>query len=501
MYRPRTVFPAILVVLATHLTLSAAERPATVLLVTSEELADAWTDFADWKTAQGKATKIVTVEQLSERFKGDDVQQKIRAAVLDSIDNHGTRWVILGGDSLPGGKGHVPDRDTRHRAFRYADIPTDLYYLSRKSYDANADGIYGDWDDDRDEVEYTHPRAVIGRIPVRTVEDVAAYTKKVIEYESAYPEDEFAQQMVYTCPERVAYPKLGTSKQEIGKVWKEGDLSQFFANKTPWDEDKAGDHDLSPSNWVKMFNDRAAGKLHMHGHGFLPVWVLEGQKTVNASHVKQLENHKSYPVMTTVSCFTGQYDAKNDPSITESILRKAGGGAIAVIAPSREGVPVFADRNDFRKMITEGKMDGTTRLLTTFWTEGLKQNLTIGEAIAAAKNLMTPEAAEHAGYHWCLCELNLLGDPTLSMRANPPVTPNVEHPRSIAIGKQKVKIQTAATGATVCLWKGDEVYEVKTTDDRGEAVIDVETNSAGQIRVTVSGADLNTVSKMIDVAQ
>ena len=151
-----------------------AARPATVLLVTSDELADAWDDFADWKTAQGKSTKIVTIAELTKDIAGDDIQQKIRAGVLRSIDEDGTRWVILGGDSLPGGKGHVPDRDTRHRGFGYADIPTDLYYLSRKDCDANDDGIYGDWNDDREAFEYTHPRAVIGRIPVRTPADVAA---------------------------------------------------------------------------------------------------------------------------------------------------------------------------------------------------------------------------------------------------------------------------------------------------------------------------------------
>ena len=109
-----------------------AERPATVLLITSKDLAPAWQDFADWKTSLGKATKIVTVQEIEAKHKGKDIQDKIRACVLDHIDKHGTHWVVLGGDSKPGGKGHVPDRDTLHPMMRYRDIPTDVYFLSKK---------------------------------------------------------------------------------------------------------------------------------------------------------------------------------------------------------------------------------------------------------------------------------------------------------------------------------------------------------------------------------
>ena len=336
-----------------------AERPASVLLLTDEALAESWQPFTDWKTRQGKGTKVLTVQHIDQKYEGSDIQQKIRACVLDHIDRQGTKWVVLGGDSGPAGKGLVPDRDTKHPQFRYADIPTDLYYISDKSWDANEDGVYGNWGDDREAVTYSHGGACIGRIPVRTVEDVKAYTEKVIAYEARYPTQGFAQQMIYTCPERMAYPKLNTSKKTIAQAWKAGELSQFFGNKTPWDKDSPGDHDLTPDNWAKLINDRGAAKMHIHGHGLLPVWVLEGQRTVGKDTVGKLTNADAFPVITTVSCFTGHYDAKQDPSITEMMLRRPRAGAIAIVAPSREGVPVFADRSDFRKMILEGKMDVT----------------------------------------------------------------------------------------------------------------------------------------------
>ena len=494
----------ILICLAASISISnknctASERPATVLLITSKSLADAWQPFANWKTRSGKATKIVSVEEIGEDYEGKDIQQKIRACVLDHVDNHGTKWVILGGDSQPGGKGIVPDRDSKHPNFRYSDIPTDVYYLSRKSWDENGDGVYGDWSVDRKSIEYTHPKASIGRIPVRTADDVNAYTKKAIDYDTKYPAKNFARRMVYTCPERSAYPKLGTSNKVLAKHWSDGKIDQFFANKTPWDKDKPGDYDLSPANWAKMINSREVGKLHIHGHGFLPVWVLEKHKTVTAKTVDTLSNTDAYPIITTVSCFTGHYDAKKDPAITESMIRKADGGAIAIIAPAREGVPVFANRADFRKMITEGKMDGTTRMLTEFWTNGLEKKLTIGEAVSAAKAKLSKEAAEHAGFHWVLSELNLLGDPTLDMRAADPVTLDVKAPKSISTTTREVKVEAEKPGMTVCLWKGDEVYVTAVTDEKGAAALAVAPKTAGKMLLTVSGPSANTYAGEIAV--
>jgi len=476
-------------------------RPATVLLVTDDTLAASWEPFAEWKPRLGKATTVIAVKQIEKRYEGRDIQEKIRVCCLDHIRNHGTRWVVLGGDSLPNGQGLVPDRDSVHRARkRYLDIPTDLYYISEQNWDANGDGVYGDWTHDREAIAYTNACACIGRIPVRRPADVEAYIRKVIAYESAYPETDFACNMVYTCPERSAYPKLGTSRRTLETHWQAGKMASFFATRTPWDETTPGDHDLTPSHWVAMINNRSAAKLHVHGHGFLPVWILENRTRLGFEHVAQLTNKGAYLAMTTVSCFTGQYDAEKDPSITEAMLRAPEKGAVVIVAPSREGVPVFHNPSrDFPLMITEGKMDGTTETMTLFWKHALTRNLTAGEALRAAKAELADDAQRTAGYHFVQCELNLLGDPTLDLRAEDPTTPKLVAPGNIKVGKQEIRVTTSAPGATVCLWKGDEVYEVLRADAQGEARAHVECKTPGTLEVSVNGANLNAVAAKITV--
>jgi hypothetical protein len=473
---------------------------ATVLLVTGAEIAAAWKPFAEWKTRNGKATKVVTVGRIEQQYDADCVQEKIRLCVRDHIDHHGTRWVVLGGDCQPGGKSLVPGGHTTVHAQEGSGIPTDVVYLSKTNWDADGDGIYGEWEDDREVISYPDGSVGLGRVPVRSAADVAAFTDKVIAYESKYPTSDFAKQMIYTCTSSGAYPKVRKSWDGyLSKVWHGGQVGRFFSAETPWDKDgKPGSHQLSAENLVALINGGTTGKLHIHGHGFLPAWILEGSKFTD-QHVGQLANEEAYPLITTVSCFTGQYDNKQDPSIVESMIRKPKSGSVAIVAPVRTGKPHFHQRSDFRLMVSEGKLDGTTQTMTRYWSNGLGSGLTTGEALMKAKAAMTEDARKTAGYHLCICELNLLGDPTLDMRANVPRTPKLECPATIATGKQSVEIATDAPGCTVCLWKGLEVYSVAVADADGKAKFQIESGSAGELLVTVSGTNLNSVTKRISV--
>ena len=443
-----------------------------VLIITSDELAEAWQDFSKWKTCTGRPARVVITQEIEEDFEGPDIQAKIRQCCLKHINEFNTQWVILGGDSSEEA-GIVPDRDTDHSEYRmapYPKIPTDLYFISESDWDANDDEKYGVFSEDLDEVSYYNPKATIGRIPVRTAADVKAYTEKVIAYETKYPVGDFARRMVYTCPVEHAYPKLETSIDEVGEAWPTGFISRFFANKSPWDDLKKGDHDLSPDNWIEMINQRQASKIHIHGHGLLDLWVLEKNKTVEQEHIAKLKNERAYPIITTVSCLTGQFDDEQDPCIVESILRQPSAGAIAVLAPSRHGIPFMMSPSDFSLMMNEGKMDGTTSAYTKFWKCVLTEDLTLGEAFRKVKMDMETNARKNSGFHLCQCELNLLGDPSLRVHAKPPE--NFPRIRASRFGK-KVKVRRAMEGARICIWDGADDYHELQADASGRVELEV----------------------------
>ena len=485
------------------------QKPSTILLITSEALAKEWQPFADWKTSLGKATKIISVKKIASAYKGKDIQEKIRLCVLDHAEKSNTKWVILGGDSEVNGKGIVPDRDTLHTVMgrlKYKDIPSDIYYISDKNWDANNDGIYGDWPNDKENISYSNKwGTTIGRIPVRTAEDIKAYTNKIIAYETKYPESDFAKKIIYTNTVVHSQPKVTRSWDDyLSQKWKDGEKIRFFHTKTPWDKEQEGDYPLSPENWQKMINEKTGGKMHMHGHGLINGWVLEKHKMAKAFSVDQLTNKNAYLTMTTVSCFTGQFDSKKDPSISESMLRAPEKGAVLIISPAREGVPIFHSPKDFRLMVSEGKLDGTTETMTKFWINGLSSQdgrfLTAGEAFYKTKQEMAVHAQKTSGYHWCQAELNLLGDPSIYLRANKPSTPKLNLPKQLEVGGETtIKVKSKTPNSVLCLWQKDSIFEVYKSDAQGNFEITLNTIKTGNLKVTLSGPDINAVSTEITV--
>jgi len=301
------------------------------LLITADELAEGWKPLIDWKRKRGIYIELHTISEIKAAEKGPDTQEKIRQFVQKQITNNEITSLILGGDSLPGGRGLVPDRDTFHQNMwgESADIPTDLYYLSSTNWDADGDGVYGEYEDDQEAISYPDGSVGLGRIPVRTLVDIAAYTQKVIAYESRYPSEEFANNFLYSCTVPAAHPKLRKSWDDyISKKFPNGKIQWYSTDESPWDQEEKGDYDITSSHLVKLFNDSRMGKMHFHGHGIFPGWVMEDQQNLfTYQHVHQLKNLNAYPLITTVSCFTGQYDAEYDPCIAESMIRKENAGS------------------------------------------------------------------------------------------------------------------------------------------------------------------------------
>ncbi|MEM1422762.1 MAG: C25 family cysteine peptidase [Planctomycetota bacterium] len=490
--------------LATLCALNAAhaapvDTPTSLLLITADSLVEAWQPFADWKTQQGKRTAIVTVDQILERYEADTVQEAIRLCVRDHIDHHGTEWVLLGGDA-EGVGGLVPGGHTTYHRQEPAGIPTDIVYLSPTDWDADNDGRHGEFDDDRDAITYPDGSVGLGRVPVRTGADVRAFTEKVVAYESAYPENGFATRMVYTCTDAPAYNKVRASwDRYVSEGW-DADVRRLFNHASDWDpEGEPGGYDLSSHNVVSLINEGAAGKVHIHGHGLIDRWILE-RSHFTAHDIDRLTNARALPLITTVSCFTGQYDDAQDPCIVESMLRAPAGGSVAIVAPVRTGKPHMHTRDDYRLMVREGKLDGTTMTMTQYWAIGLSGGLTTGEALMNAKRTLIDDARRSASYHLCICEINLLGDPTLDMRPRDVRTPSVGLPEApLATGPGTLTVRTDAPGATVCAWMRGGVYEVARADETGVATLAIDPHDPGELLVTVSGKSLNTVARTVPV--
>ena len=473
--------------------LTATDR-AELLLLTGGDLAAAWGPFAEWKTRQGQVAKVMTVREIARRYQGPTIQEKIRLCVMEHVEKHGTRSVLLGGDCHPGG-GVVPGGPLTFHDLEPEGIPTDLIYVSATGWDADGDGRHGEWKDDAEAISYPDGRVSIGRVPVRTAEDVAAYTAKVVAYEANYPVDGFAEQMLFTSADKNSSLKVKRAWDGYLKLAWNGGIKRLFAGEMPGDD---GSATLSSDALVGAFNAKDSGKMHIHGHGFLDQWILEDSK-FQAQDVARLDNEGAYPVVTTVSCNTGEFDSGSDPSIVESMIRQPLAGAVAVVAPIRRGKMHFHERGDYDLMLSEGKLDGSTMLLTRFWIHAAGEYHSTGEALAAARRDLAADAKKSSGFHLCISEFNLLGDPTLRVHAGAPRTPKILKHTKPRVGEALLEFETDAPGATLCVWKGQEIYETLELDERGQGEVNVNIKTPGDLLVTLSGVGLNVVSQTVAV--
>ena len=455
-----------------------APSPATVLLITGPDLVDSWKPFAAWKKRLGKPVSILSTAQIAERYEAKDLQEKIRRCIRNHTDHLGTRWIILGGDSEEDEGGIVPSRVTNHDgpSGYSSGLPADIYYLSKKDWDSDNDGIYGEWEEDRDSIDYPDGDVGLGRIPVRNRADVKAYTEKVIAYESRYPQSNYATSMAYASA-------LGGILPEVKTGWSEK-ISKVLAGGTivclPAAPERG--NSLGPAEWMSLFNGEAYGKLHLHGPGSHDAWILKNNRVITNAQIAQLTNKEAYPVITTTSSHTGQFDRDKDPSIAESMIRVPGRGAIAIVAPSRSGPSPEQEE-----------------VLIRFWEHGLGQKVSAGAALSLLKAELAADAASSYGAHLLACELNLLGDPTLGLRGAAPRTPAVKAPRELPPGNLSLIIESDAPHAIVSLQDDFGLYAVTLSDESGNVVFPLNVVEESTITITVSGPEYNAVTHTITV--
>jgi hypothetical protein len=225
-----------------------------------------------------------------------------------------------------------------------------------------------------------------------------------------------------------------------------------------------------------------------------------------------LANGNELPLVLSIACDTGWFDGETDQEhigfadtthfdhnpfadcenecFAENLTRLLGGGAIAVIAPSR---PSLA-------RIGGDLLDG---IIQAFWPGYLESGsypvyemgaaLFSGKLYAAGKwlNTITPTDVVRTTYEI----YHLFGDPETQLWTEAPSTFNVTHPESIGTSNPQkfvVTVKDNRTGnpisyAKVCIQQNPYVYQVGYTDSRGQIIFDVDPpDSPSFLNVTVT---------------
>ncbi|OGV41181.1 MAG: hypothetical protein A2X46_07470 [Lentisphaerae bacterium GWF2_57_35] len=389
------------------------DRPAGYLLITRESLASSFQPLLDSKLLEGLTVRTQTVEAIAADMPGQDLTEKIRNRIRQAFTNEDVQYVLLGGDSavIPPRYAYVPMPGVPGLSSYL--VPTDLYFACLDgSWNGNGNAWWGEATDGDGGGDVDLLADVfVGRAPVDTPAEAAAFAAKTLRYETeggGYAGGVLlaASYLGYYDPPGAPPPVHAQGGDILDPL-----LPLLDPRPATWLDDRP----YNSSQWnaadaVQELNRSPVIAVY-GGHGDADT-VLR----LYSSDLNSVTNDKLFFAYS-VSCAAGEFDNPSfwSDCIGEEFVKRPSAGAFAAVFNSRVG---WFDAEQ------EWKFSGEFQL--EFFDELLVQGHSrLGEANQRSKENLVGQV-ETSGimtYRWCYYEITLFGDPHISFQ---PHEENVE---------------------------------------------------------------------------
>jgi peptidase C25-like protein len=162
------------------------------VVITTRTLASAFETLTSHRSSAeggGYTTHIEYIDTIDAAYAGVDLAEKMRNFIRDMYTNHGTQYVLLGGDSDGSPENQViPTRLVYAQFGDYSDdnIPSDLYFgCLDGSWNADGDELWGEFDDgiDGGDIDW-FSEVYVGRIPADDYSEAMNQISKIIAFET-----------------------------------------------------------------------------------------------------------------------------------------------------------------------------------------------------------------------------------------------------------------------------------------------------------------------------
>ncbi len=379
----------------------------------------------------------------------------IRNFIKDMHMNHGTKWVLLGGDT-----DIVPFMGayTSTKSATYVDnnIPTDLYYSDLNgTWNQDGDNNYGETIDGVD----LYPDVFVGRVPASTPIEARNFVNKTLTYEKNPPTG-YVHKILFLAEWVDNETDGAIAKDLIG----EGIPSGFFITKL-----YESDGNLNSTNAIEEMN-KGYGLINHEGHAS-PLKLSVGPNRLNCEHIDMLDNSSRYFILYSVGSNSNSMD---EDSIAECFINSHN-GAVAYIGNSRLGWYQPGNPGN-----------GTSDRYDQEFFKYFFKNLTLGEVFALSKASLISHSTTDNSYRWVQYGLNLLGDPELPIWTSEPRNFTVFMPQWIIKNHELIinvkDNNLSLSDARVCLMQ--DIPIVRKTNISGEVKFVL--NGSGNFSVTIT---------------
>ncbi len=311
-----------------------------MLIVTTENLLSGAQAYADFRQSAGITSVIKTVSQIQSAYSGATTQLKIKDCINQHVQNNNVTYVFLIGDGGTDSGYSVPDQNLYGYLFMFPwpesdnTIPGDIFYScfgGTFNWNADGDSRVGEPGDNTD----ISPDVIIGRLPVRTVQQILDYKNKVQSYISSVSHETFSENLLLSGVQ--LFDNTGDAKAK-SEVMYNNYIAPYWPvhNKyTLYDSDTS----VTVSSLTSMLQQNM-NFFHMATHGNVTVWAMESGSDFYSSNAMALNNIPG--IVVTIACISNAFDPEvsgaADPCLGEAFVRNPNGGSVVYMGASRYGL-------------------------------------------------------------------------------------------------------------------------------------------------------------------
>jgi hypothetical protein len=361
--------------LAGHPALVVANKPsswnartngADMIIITHKDFREAIEPLANLRRSQGMSVAVVDVEDVYDEFSyGAHTPFAIRSFLMSAAGNWARKpgYLLLVGDSSWDPRNYLDQGDNDF-------VPTKL--IDTSYMETGSDDWLADFTGEG------QPQLSLGRLPGRTANEISLMVSKILTYE---------QQRELNLPLRgavlVADNGFESRSSQTQSLLPSGVAVQTI-NRA-----EIGNDDLMRGQIVDALN-QGPMIVNYYGHGSVSVWTSAG--LLDSELADTLTNANKPSVFVMMTCLNGYSQDAFTDSLSESILKAPGGGAVAVWASSgfTDSNPQFLMNSQFYRLLF-----------------GV-QPQTLGDAARGAKAATSNQDVRRT---WIL-----FGDPTMRLR-------------------------------------------------------------------------------------
>jgi len=472
------------------------------LIITTDAFVDDFDTLKQFYKHRGFEVRIVSLDHINSVMSGADQQEKIRNYIKSEYQASGIRFVLLGGDvNLVPTRGfycEVESPPGTQNPYTTNNMPADLYYAGLdENISWNADGD-DHWAEPGEADLY--PEIGMGRFPFSNANQLSKLLNKTILYQSQPVVSDLerpllAGEHLWTTPLTwgADYMEVLVGTQNVNGYITAGIPPEHYTDTLyerayTWDADSL----------MNRINSGVSA-LHHCGHANVnSVMHLSGSQITNSNFSQTDGIVHQFPLVYSHGCDCGDFSA-NDCIGEKMVL--IDNFACAFIGNSRYG------------WFVEGTSEGPAAHLHREFVDAVYKDTLhwIGTALSESR-IMTapwvdlPTEYEPGAFRWNFYDINILGDPLMSLWTCQPHDIEAACNNTVPIGVDSVALCVTGNGtllqnAQCAILQGDSIYGNACTNGLGEATIHLAGDlQEGPASLIVSGYNGYKIEQDICVA-